>query len=227
MRRTARSRRARIAAVAFSALVVVAAAITHAALAAPATGTLPPVAVANSASTPGTAATGAVAGLRQVDSPGHVADDIQLSAGQCHVRVLGRSAGDVLPDRTCTPGAVDPAVTQVTIQRTICTRGYTATVRPPESDTGRYKHESLAEYGMTYRPTIEYDHLVPLELGGANSVSNLWPEPNRVSAAGVNNPKDTVENALRDAVCGGRISLSAAQQAIATNWTTAVATLGQ
>jgi hypothetical protein len=226
VRRTARSRRARITAITFSALVVVAAAITHAALDAPATATLPPVAGESSASTPG-GATGAVAGVRQVDSPGHVTDDIQLSADQCHVRVLNGAAGDVLPDRTCTPGAVDPAVTQATIQRTICVRGYTATVRPPESDTGRYKHESLAEYGMTYRPTIEYDHLVPLELGGANSVSNLWPEPNTARAAGVNNPKDTVENALRDAVCGGRISLSAAQQAIATNWTTAAATLGQ
>lgn len=204
---------------------MVAAAITHAALAAPATAT-PPVDVGSAASTSGSAAE-AVAGLRHVHSLRHVADDIQLSAGQCHARVLNGASGDVLPDRTCTPGAIDPAVTQATIQRTICARGYTATVRPAESDTGRYKHESLAEYGMTYRPTIEYDHLVPLELGGANSVSNLWPEPNTARAAGVNNPKDTVETALRDAVCGGRISLSAAQRAIATNWTTATATLGQ
>jgi len=105
-------------------------------------------------------------------------------------------------------------------------RGYTTTVRPPESNTGPAKHESLADYGMAYRSTIEYDHLVPLELGGTNSVSNLWPEPNTATARGVNNPKDRVENSLRDAVCGGRVSLSAAQQAIAHDWTTATATLG-
>ena len=183
MRRSARSRRARITAVAFSALVVVAAAITHAALAAPATATLPPGAVESSSSTPGPA-TVTVAGLRQVDSPGHVTDDIQLRADECHVRVLDGAAGDVLPDRTCTPGAVDPVVTQATIQRTICARGYTATVRPPASDTGRYKHDSLAEYGMTYRPTIEYDHLVPLEARRRQRRLEPWPEPNTAGRAG-------------------------------------------
>jgi len=164
--------------------------------------------------------------MLQVHSPGTVADDLPLTPGQCHVRVIDGKAGLVLPDASCTPGAVDPAVTQANIATTICSHGYTATVRPPSSNTGAFKHRSLLEYGMTYKPTIEYDHLVSLELGGANSVSNLFPEPNAASAKGVNNPKDLVENALNQAVCTHKVTLAAAQQAIATDWTTAERMLG-
>ncbi|MGO4535146.1 hypothetical protein [Leifsonia sp. 2MCAF36] len=99
-------------------------------------------------------------------------------------------------------------------------------MRPPASNTGRFKHESLLEYGMAYSKTAEYDHLVSLELGGTNSVSNLWPEPNAAAAKGVNNPKDPVENALNQAVCTHKVTLAAAQQAIAADWTTAERVLG-
>jgi hypothetical protein len=60
----------------------------------------------------------------------------------------------------------------------------------------------------------EYDHLVPLELGGAvNDPRNLWPEP------GVSpNPKDAVEDALREQVCDGQMTLAQAQRAIASDW---------
>src|SRR5438132_1543684 len=88
------------------------------------------------------------------------------------------SARNLLPDELCTPGAVDPAVTQENIAATICQSGYTTRVRPPLSATAPMKDESLLDYGEPYEHTTEYDHLVPLELGGANSVSNLWAEPN-------------------------------------------------
>jgi hypothetical protein len=122
----------------------------------------------------------------------------------------------VLPDSHCTPGAVNPAVTQATIDRTICASGWTSTVRPSESVTHEEKLASMAAYGDSGSTSdYEYDHLVPLELGGAvNDPRNLWPEP-----GGVPNPKDSVENALREAVCGGRMPLRHAQQIIAANWT--------
>jgi hypothetical protein len=61
----------------------------------------------------------------------------------------------------------------------------------------------------------EYDHFVPLELGGAvNDPRNLWPEPGAVP-----NPKDAVEDALREKVCDGQLTLAAARRAIAANWT--------
>lgn len=159
-------------------------------------------------------------------SPGTVADDIPLAVGQCRVRVINGQTGMVLPDAACTPGAIDPAVTQASIHSTICVSGYTATIRPPASNTGKFKFRSLQQYGMTYSTTVEYDHLVSLQLGGANSVSNLWPEPNSATAKGTNNPKDQLESRLNQAVCSGKVSLAAAQMAIAGNWTTALSTLG-
>ncbi|WP_205245054.1 hypothetical protein [Leifsonia tongyongensis] len=152
--------------------------------------------------------------------------DINLTAGQCRIRTVNAVAGDFLPDPACTPGAVDPAVTEATIGTTICVSGYTASVRPPTSVTGPAKVASLADYGMAPSPTTEYDHLVPLELGGASSVSNLWPEPNTSTAKGVNNPKDAVETALKKAVCAHEVQLLAAQNAVASNWTTAESVLG-
>jgi hypothetical protein len=47
-----------------------------------------------------------------------------------------------------------------------------------------------------------------------------------VQAGPIPNPKDAVEDALHDAVCGGQIRLRAAQREIATNWIKAAATLG-
>src|SRR5262249_11168689 len=50
---------------------------------------------------------------------------------------------------------------------------------------------------------------------------NLWPEVGRWP-----NPKDKVENVLHRAVCDRRVSLAAAQHAIASDWLTAEARLG-
>jgi hypothetical protein len=71
-------------------------------------------------------------------------------------------------------------------------------------------------YRLDTATSGEYDHLVPLELGGTNSTSNLW-----VEIGAIPNPKDTVENRLHQGVCAGRLTLAAAQQGIATDWTAA------
>jgi hypothetical protein len=89
--------------------------------------------------------------------------------------------------------------------------------------TGPKKVQSMSAYSSPGTTAdYEYDHLVPLELGGSSDVRNLWPEP---YAAG-SYTKDGVENRLNHVVCSGQVSLAAAQQAIATNWTTAEAVLG-
>ena len=136
----------------------------------------------------------------------------QPAPGSCHARGSGRFS---LPDPGCTPGAISPAVTQANISSTICRSGYTETVRPPESITEPEKEASLAAYGDAGPlHEYEYDHLVPLELGGAvNDPRNLWPEP-----GGSPNPKDEVEDRLNELVCSGEMSLAAAQRAIATDW---------
>jgi hypothetical protein len=139
----------------------------------------------------------------------------QPRPGSCHARGSGLYS---LPDRRCTPGAIDPAVRPGTLRRTICRAGYTETVRPPESVTEPEKRASLRAYG-DHRPLhdYEYDHLVPLELGGArNDPRNLWPEPGTTP-----NPKDRLENRMRQLVCDGRLGLALAQREIASDWVAA------
>ena len=145
----------------------------------------------------------------------------QPAAGSCHYRYSGVYP---LPDPSCTPGSISPAVTQANINSTICVSGYTATVRPPSNITSAEKIGSAAAYGYTGSfSTGEYDHLVPLELGGdPNDPANLWVEPNdRAGATSVYNTKDTLENRLRVMVCAGQLALATAQQAIASNWAVA------
>jgi hypothetical protein len=144
--------------------------------------------------------------------------------------VLNAAAGDYLPDPHCTPGATNPRVTQANLASTVCKSGYTASIRPPAAITGREKRASETAYGFTGKAsTTEYDHLISLELGGdPNSALNLWPEPNKARATGVNNPKDQVEDKLRTLVCNALhrkayLPLAKAQYLIATNWTTAIA----
>ncbi|SHN37554.1 hypothetical protein SAMN05216499_1548 [Actinacidiphila paucisporea] len=51
------------------------------------------------------------------------------------------------------------------------------------------------------------------------------PDPGHKPGTGVNNAKDPVETKLHTAVCNGKITLAQAQQAITTDWTTALAVL--
>ncbi|MFF4691470.1 hypothetical protein [Streptomyces sp. NPDC001307] len=132
-----------------------------------------------------------------------------------------------LPDPVCTPGDLNPDVTQDTIDSTICVSGWTATVRPPSSYTTALKKQQIAEYGYSDTNLSDYeeDHFVPLELGGVpRSEENLWPEPHY--GDGTSADKDTVENKLKRAVCAGDVSLADAQNAIMTDWTTALSSLG-
>jgi hypothetical protein len=139
----------------------------------------------------------------------------QRPTGSCHSRGYGLFSE---PDPRCTPGALNPQVTQATIDKTICVRGWTATVRPSERVTEPEKFAAMAAYGTGALPSrVEYEHLVPLSLGGAvNDPRNLWPEPGAGS-----NPKDALEAALSELVCRGRVRLSFAQRLIAADWVTA------
>jgi len=143
-----------------------------------------------------------------------------ISTG-CHI------VGGSLPDPRCTPGAVNPSVTQDNIGNTICAPGYTKSVRPPVSYTTPLKIRLMQSYGFTdSRSNYELDHLIPLEIGGnPYDVRNLWPEP----GYGQYNfhVKDRYENYLNNAVCSGSLSLSDAQKDIATNWISNWENVGQ
>ncbi|AZI44084.1 hypothetical protein EHF33_14300 [Deinococcus psychrotolerans] len=120
----------------------------------------------------------------------------------------------VLPDPKLSPGDVLTSDTAI-----ICVSGYTKTVRNvPQS----LKEQVYKEYGITSRESGEYeiDHIVSLELGGSNSVRNLFPESFKTMPLNAH-VKDSLENKLHDLACSGKITMQEAQTAIASNWTAA------
>jgi len=118
-----------------------------------------------------------------------------------------------LPDPDCTPGAIFP---DATIDE-ICVSGYSAKVRDVSISL---KKKVFADYGIEYPVpfgSYEVDHLVPLSIGGSNDVANLWPKAADPVLGFFE--KNVVANYLREEVCGGKISLGAAQEQIAKDWT--------
>jgi len=126
-------------------------------------------------------------------------------------RLVRRPAGGTLPDKDLTPGDVFSTATR----SQICVPGYSSRVR---SVSDRVRRDVFAVYNIDYALHADYevDHLVPLELGGDNTVANLWPEPRQGSnSAGV---KDHLENHLHALVCAGRVALLEAQRAMEGDW---------
>jgi hypothetical protein len=118
--------------------------------------------------------------------------------------------GVLLPDPKATPGAT----LSVTMHH-LCTKGYTQTVR---NVTDAEKQHIYAVYGAKHQLKVccEVDHLISLELGGSNDLTNLWPEPYTPTPGA--HEKDKLENVLHQAVCDGKMTLQEAQQKISTNW---------
>jgi hypothetical protein len=132
-----------------------------------------------------------------------------------------------LPDPACTPGVTNPAVTQATIQSTICVSGWTSTIRPPTSYTNALKMQGIADYGYSDTSMSDYeeDHFLALEDGGdPRDPHNLWPEPHNGNDNSYS--KDGVETKVKNAICNGTVTLAAAQHAMLTDWTTAEQILG-
>ena len=117
----------------------------------------------------------------------------------------------LLPDSKITPGATLPVT-----RADICVPGYSKKVRNVPLDV---KKEAYAEYGIaTHKPgDYEVDHLISLELGGSNSIKNLWPQSYRTQPWNAH-VKDALENELHAEVCDGRLDLATAQHDISTDW---------
>ena len=146
----------------------------------------------------------------------------QPDAGSCTLIVKN---GYQLPDSHCTPGGIDSSVT-VDILRDPQWR--TGCIRNCQSSE-QEKHIAYAWYRLI-KPkvntgedqTCELDHLVPLELGGADGMGNIWPECGPADAVLDGREfkvKDRVENYLANEVKAGRMPLSVAQHGIAEDWT--------
>jgi hypothetical protein len=118
----------------------------------------------------------------------------------------GSVSGFPIPDPNCTPGGENPTVTldvlRNSVFRTACIRNCVTTEQK--------KHVTYGWYGVTSPPnntgknqTCELDHLVPLELGGADTLDK----------------KDLVENYLAAQVKAGAMDLETARHQVAKNWT--------
>jgi hypothetical protein len=134
------------------------------------------------------------------------------------VAVAGR------PDPRCTPGDLIPGCTA----ELICDPSFrTRSIRDTQTSSGQ-KNIVYRMYGMPHprnnngaQQTVEKDHLVPLELCGADTIANVWPE----GSPGANwdgpgfREKDSAENFAWYEVCVTRTrSLPDAQRAMATDW---------
>jgi hypothetical protein len=113
------------------------------------------------------------------------------------------------PDPHLTPGTVadtDPKV--------VCQAGYAKAHRHHLSAAA--KRRILAAYGLSPTAKVaELDHLVALELGGADTpIANIWPQMSVVDKR----RKDRLETVLKRLACSHQISLQAAQQRIRTYW---------
>jgi len=124
--------------------------------------------VTGASATPTSTSVSPPGGLLATDPP-HNAVQPFPAAGRCHAR---QAANGVLPDPACTPGAVDPHVTDATLESTVCRRGgYTSTVRPPTSITNSEKRLAQTAYGQSDGPSAyELDHLVPSSWGALPTV---------------------------------------------------------
>jgi hypothetical protein len=125
--------------------------------------------------------------------------------------VFAQQPTPILPDPKLTPGDTFDVSAQ-----DVCISGYTKKVRNVPAEM---KREVYEEYGVASHDPGDYevDHLIPLELGGSNSIKNLWPESHRTSPW-IAQVKDQLEGKLHELVCSGQLDLKAAQQAIASNW---------
>jgi hypothetical protein len=133
--------------------------------------------------------------------------------------------GFLIPDAGCTPGAFNPTVTLEILQdpnyHTRCNRDLATTAEQKFVTYSWYRLRHPAN-NQGANQLCELDHVVPLELGGADTLDNVWPQcgPN---GAGLNKRyfklKDTVENYLTAMVKAGKMNLDDARKGAASDWT--------
>ena len=146
----------------------------------------------------------------------------KVAGGQCSTHM---SNGYPLPDPNCTPGAINPSVTQEKLRNP----AFTTKCLRDNATTKAQKATTYQSYGIQHpahntgaSQICELDHLISLELGGADTLDNIWPQcgPDEVVLMErYFKQKDTVENYLASQVRAGAMLLDEAQKGIATDWT--------
>jgi hypothetical protein len=148
---------------------------------------------------------------------------VSLPAQQAHYAQHGPA---LLPDSMGTPGSV-----AITDKSTICTIKWGkderhVTAKMKEVVYARYgtaagqgdcqKKSHTGKNGNPVQEGCQVDHLISRELGGADVIENLWPQPYTQHPGA--HEKDWLENRMHKEVCSGGITLSEAQQEIKADW---------
>jgi hypothetical protein len=113
----------------------------------------------------------------------------------------GRAQASLVPNRKLTPGRV---------AHTDKERG---------GVTLKLEQKVFARYRLPWARRAEFkiDHLIPTEMGGADTVDNLWPQSVRARPYGADR-KELLVEVLLEKVRTGRITLAQAQEEISRDW---------
>ena len=114
------------------------------------------------------------------------------------------------PIANLTPGEIRP----ISLAEVCRTGEAQVVVRDIPEDTRR---RVFAAYGISPNAgEFEVDYLITPDLGGAESIRNMWPQP--YSTKWNAKVKDRLEQRLHQLVCAGQLDLATAQHDIATDW---------
>ncbi len=115
----------------------------------------------------------------------------------CHARAQDA----LLPNRKLTPGKI--------VERDKDRGGVTI----------KMEQKVFARYRLPWSRRAEFkiDHLIPVELGGADTINNLWPQSVRTRPYGANR-KELLTEILLERVARKQITLEQAQDQIRRDW---------
>jgi hypothetical protein len=118
------------------------------------------------------------------------------------------------PRISLTPGAI-----RIVTRDEVCSADAAESARVVPANLRR---KVLEEYGMPQAKAdlFEIDFLITPELGGAEDIRNLWPQPYEATLWNAH-VKDALEDRLHEMVCSGEIDLATAQHDISTDWISA------
>ena len=85
--------------------------------------------------------------------------------------------------------------------------------------TLKLEQKVFARYHLPWARRAEFkiDHLIPLELGGADTLDNLWPQSLRAKPYGTDR-KELLIGVLLEQIRTGRMTLAQAQEEIRKDW---------
>lgn len=149
----------------------------------------------------------------------HITYPEELPPGGCSVEGM---SPDQYPIWLCVPGVITSGVNESNYPKTGCDPHYERRIRPPAPEIAKAMGQIRKEFRLNPGARWRLDWLIPLSLGGANDLRNLWPAPTPETAA----RKKEVDKDVLAAVCAGTVSLTAAQSAMAGSWINAELSLG-